>query len=300
MRFADSALHTIVETWRLARDENGRAEADNLWFEERVTTARQAHFEAAVHGAVVVRDVQRRHRDYWRDHVRVDNPATFDSAFAPVPLSARPLDTAQRIVRLERIEQEVLARAGLSVTALREAVDSRNESQIDRFVAIWNGWRDERPLFAAWKDEVLAELRAPDWAVQLRNRMGLAHYDPDPGPIPVLLMEYQVADVLSAASARGVATAFVAPTVLDSGPWPWFFPSPVGLHYGRTVALRPSASTLLTEVLHPKMDYTPNHIMRVGEIADRLDPAPSVRERRNAHLAHLRAVATRPDFGEEM
>jgi hypothetical protein len=201
---------------------------------------------------------------------------------------------------MDRIREDVLRKSGLTVDQLMDAWSNRRLPLLDRFLTIWNVERDGRPTFAAWKDEVRHELAAADWADRLRDRLGLAHYSPAGSPIAVMLMEYRVADVLAAALAAGWPISFVAPTALDSGPWPWFFPSPAGLHYGRTVALRPGPAALLTEVLHTRMDYARDHIARIGMISEPLDPGLSVRERRNDHLAVLRRVSARPDFGEVM
>jgi hypothetical protein len=164
-----------------------------------------------------------------------------------------------------------------------------------------NDARDDRPSFAAWKDQVLDEIAAPDWPDQLRDRLGLAHYDPADGPIPVALMQYTVRDVTIEAGRLGLPHAFTAPTVLDTGPWPWFFPAPRELDYGRAMPLVPYGddNALLAEMLHIRLTYRRDHIVKLGEIRRRTG-APDLKELRNHHLVALQLAADRYDFGEEI
>jgi hypothetical protein len=86
--------------------------------------------------------------------------------------------------------------------------------------------------------------------------------------MPIALMEYSVAEVRTAATAFAVASAFTAPTVLDSGPWPYFFPAPPELCCGRTMALYEvqDDKELLAEILHFRMAYKREHLVRLDEI----------------------------------
>jgi hypothetical protein len=300
MRLSDPQLYTALETWRSDSDPHERAKADNLWFEERVSAARLAHFEDTARGADTPEMLARRQTDYWDAYVKNDRPDTFQDALGPARLAPGSLDTAQRIIRLEQVLDRVrIPGAQMTPDEVRDAFDAGDDSAVDRYLAQWNAARDGRPAFAAWKDEVRAELLAPDWADALRDRLGLAHYNPAPSAIPVVLMEYTVGDVLLAAASSATTHAIVSPTVLDGGPWPWFFPSPAELAYGRTMPLPPSRHHLLVELLHVKMPYRHNHIARFGAIRKPIGSV-NMRDLRNRHLAALRLAGRRPDFGEEI
>ncbi|MBC7951727.1 MAG: hypothetical protein H7Z12_07930 [Rhodospirillaceae bacterium] len=157
--------------------------------------------------------------------------------------------------------------------------------------------RDFRPAFAASKDELKSELAKPDWANLLRDRLGLAHY---PGPHDVALMEYSAAEVKAAASSW-TACPFTAPTVLDSGAWAYFYPSPIGLPCGRAMPLFEVAddSQLLAEILHFRIPYRREHLAALGRI-DRPPPACDIRLLRNHHLMAVRIAADDYAFGEEI
>ncbi len=184
------------------------------------------------------------------------------------------LDTHQRILRLESVPATVLNAVGLTFGDLARAFVHGNRPVLSTFLQRWNTWRDGRPAFAAWKDELIDDLSHPDWADRIRDRLGLAHYDPTgTRSIPVMLMEYDVAAVLSTAAGHGIRDAIVSPLVVDSPPWPWFFPSPAGMVYGRTMKLKVGAPQLLAEFLHVRMTYAHDHIARLGEIKRPVGPA---------------------------
>lgn len=303
MRFSNAQLQGALLSWRALTNIEKRSEADNLWFEQRVSAARQAAFEVEATGANDAVALRKAHTDYHKEFVVVDVgdiPHTFDSAVAPADLGT--IDEMQKIIRIESLVRP-LDKLGMTFDQLRKAVDDNQTALIDNFLQTWNtsNVRDGRPAFAAFKDEVTDDLARPDWPDRLRDRLGLAHYDCKAGPIPIALMEYSVAEVRAAtASVTGIA-AFTAPTVLDTSPWPYFFPAPAGLPCGRTMALYKVASDndLLAEILHFRMAYTRNHIARVDEI--RTPPAAfDLRAIRNHHLFALHVAAGRDDFGEEI
>jgi hypothetical protein len=135
---------------------------------------------------------------------------------------------------------------------LRQAIDQNEVHLVDSFLRSWDYFRDWRPAFAAFRAEVLDDLAEPDWANRLRDRLGLAQYDCSDGSVPVALMEYTVGEAAAAAQAAGSACFATAPTVVDSKPWPYFFPAPAGLTCGRAMALFEveNGEGLLAELLH--------------------------------------------------
>ena len=300
MHFSNMQRESALRDWRADSDPTQRAVADNIWFEERVSNARLRHFEAIAPDTPSPTALVAWQTDYCATYVQTDNPDTFRADLDPARLVPGSLDTHQRIARLESVPSTLLNEAGLTFDDLTRAFVQGNHAVLDVFLRLWNARRDGRPAFAAWRDELIGDLSFPDWADRVRDRLGLAHYDPAAaGPISVILMEYDVAGVLHAAASRGVRDPFVCPTVIDSPPWPWFFPSPAGLAYGRTMNLGAGTLDLIAEFLHIGMTYTHNNIARLGEITRPLG-AVNMRALRNHHLAAVRAAARQPDFGEVM
>jgi hypothetical protein len=312
MRFLDPTLQAALEAWRgetgtasAEADIVSRAEADNIWFEERVSLERQQVFENAAAGASTADALRQRHTDYWKTRVTVteDTPDTFVTALNPADLGSQVIDEYQTIVRLEALRRP-LEKWSLSFKELENAHRRGDAPVLQHFLDVWNdsNIRDHRPAFAAWKDEVLSELAVPDWPDQLRDRLGLAHYTPaSDGPIAVALMEYTVREVKAEAVRQGLPICLTAPTVLDSGPWPHFFPAPRDLPYGRAMSLDPvdDEKRLLAEMLHTRLTYLPRHIARIGHIMR--PPAPrELKDLRNRHLLAVQVASGRADFGEEI
>ena len=289
--------------WRQTQDDEERAAADNLWFEERVGSPRQVLFEELVRSADVPSALPARHAWYWKRYLRSGDPMphTFQTDLEPARLGPLPLEPFQPIIRLEDLRTPLGAQ-GLVFEQLQTARSQNHTAFVDSFLEDWNDARDYRPAFAVWKDQVLGELAAPDWADRMRDRLGLAHYDPTDEPIPVALMQYTVRDVTIEAASFGCSQAFTAPTVLDSGPWPYFFPAPKELPYGRAMPLTPMGSDeqLLAEMLHFRLTYRRDHIVDLGLIRRRRPNVFSLKELRNHHLVALRLASDRYDFGEEI
>src|SRR4051794_27844299 len=100
MRFNDAQLQSAIVGWRQIPDVLKRSEADNIWFEQRVSAARQQAFEGEANGAADASALRRAHIDYFRTFVQVDEdlPHTFVTALGPADLGA--IDDAQKIVRI--------------------------------------------------------------------------------------------------------------------------------------------------------------------------------------------------------
>ncbi len=302
MLFDDPALQTALAHWRALTDVERRAEADNLWFELRVSDARRHGFEEEAFGAVTADELSRAQTDYCRTFVQVgdDVAHTFINALDPANLGM--IDEMQRVVRIKSLVRPLNAH-GISFVELKKAFDDNDVAVIDGFLRTWNDStvRDWRPAFAAFKDEVVDDLAEANWPDRLRDRLGLAHYDCAIGPVPVALMEYSVAEVNAVAGGFPAACPFTAPTVLDSVPWPYFFPAPTGLSCGRTMALYEVADDkeLLAEILHFRIPYKVEHIARLDEI--RSPPRPyELRTLRNHHLLAVRIASGDDRFGEDI
>ena len=303
MHFNDPASQTALEAWRNDPDIRERACADNVQFEERVSAARLTAFETLVstHPAAPA-GLGERQTWYWKNFVRVPDGAadTFRPELDPARLGPDGLDPFQPIVRLEDLRTP-LDNAGLTYAEFQTVLAEGQNDTVQKFLDVWNLGRDFRPAFAAWEDQLLDEIDAPDWPDRLRDRMGLAHYDANGGSIPVALMRYNVSNVETEAGAMGLHHSFTAPTVLDTGPWPYFFPAPAELPYGRAMPLivLTDHNQLLAEMLHPRLTYRRSHLIKVGEIRRPLG-APDLKILRNAHLEALQLASDRYDFGEEI
>ena len=91
MHFFDPTLQTALEAWRRETGE-ARAEADNIWFEERVSAVRQQIFENTAAGASDADGLRHRHRDYFGNYVTGDKdiPHTFLPELEPADFDVPP------------------------------------------------------------------------------------------------------------------------------------------------------------------------------------------------------------------
>ena len=291
------------------------AVADNCRFDEWASDERWRQYEAVL--STLLGSSDRVHWADWTEanklHVerfcRVPSYSVPD-AFLPINRGAwygyaLPLEN-QHFVRLEAISRP-LAMNALSLDDLQEMHVRANDGDADArramesFCETWNQSRDGRPMFAAFYDEVIEEAGADDWPIALRDRLGLGHHGLSGGrPLEVALMRYPSSDVLSSPHARTGHTWCAVPTVLDDGMHPFFFPAPRQSLCGATLHLDPDLSdTLTAEVLHPRIDYQAEHLLRLGRIdlGHQLG-GDTLAEARDHHLLALRDEYDRDDFGE--
>jgi hypothetical protein len=158
---------------------------------------------------------------------------------------------------------------------------------------------DHRPVFAAFYEDFLDELRDPtdaSWPNRLRDRLGLYHLNQWFGPLPrrVFLFRYAVREI---PRRRGDADRrpIALPAVLDHRLAEAFCPAPRELSRGQLVNLRENAAEQpVREVLHLFMPFEPAHLFRVGmvttRVPDYLGPA------RREHLLWLRLLSEREDY----
>lgn len=270
---------------------------DNYFFEEQVSSARLSQFEGYCGQMNSADELKRRHSDYFHEYCcEGDFPATFDELLDPPSHAA--LDETQPIVRVENLDRPLSA-SGIEWDELRSAMEADDFSLVDKFIDIWNAIRDIRPIFAAFRDNVLEDADNNDWPHLLRNRFGLAHLQPEARRIPVAQMVYTVNEVL--AENLDGAVAFTTPTVLDSKPWHYFFPAPKEIPYGRAMTLNLSGDeeSLQAEILHTRISYKRSHLKAIGWIDRTWGPVP-LKDLRNHHLLCLRMALGHEDFGEEM
>ena len=298
-------------------DPEERAQAENFMWDERPPVDGIDLYHGFLEGGPVsdLDEWTDRHTDYTTVHIHIDLEEP------ELPWTFRPENAVNRLDKVDpriyliRIEAAnwPCALSGVPVEDLRSRVeafqrgDKGADAWLQRFVGVWNADRDKRPLFATTELEVEDILQGDDaaWSERLRDRLGLGHYSAMPGgpPIEVILMRYTVAEVLAADPGNGYAAI---PTVLDGDLSPYFFPSPIpdpktgdNPYYGHTVNLTPVGDEndyeIGCELLHPRIDYLPEHIHRVGVIA-RPVTMPLERARR-FHLPWVRLASGRADFG---
>lgn len=312
MKFNDPIYNNALQNWSGHPDAKERACAHNLMFEERVSKTRRERLESRLSPADAHPvELRRRLLDHYWETVRdaPDSAETFTDANA----AARFEEVSPEVwlVRLELLN-DALDLYRIDHNTFVEAFtqnDRGSRAVVDKFIRGWNA--DSlvsgmlNPIcFAAKRDSVWPELKSADWAEQLRNRFGLAHYDSDRrGPLVVALMEYQASEVAASLAARpGFAHAFAIPTALESEPYSQFFPTPVEMQCGCPMALTPieSEDELIAEVVHPRMPYRRKHFSRITMLDSAL-PASDFAECRNMHLLALQ-IASRRDatFGAEV
>lgn len=303
---------------RTSTDPEERALAENFLWDERPPAAGIDLYRSFVNAGPIISvdDWTNRHQNYVSDHITIpsdatESPWTFrtDNDINRLPL----IDPRIFLIRVEEASWPC-SLSGISTNRLREEItryqggDPAARDLLERFVSTWNDKRDRRPHFATTELEVEEILNSGDanWAEQLRDRLGLGHCSPLPGgpPVELLVMRYTVAEVLAAA---GTGLGFPAiPTVLDSALSCHFFPSPIPApsagsnpYFGHTVNLSPvdheNDYSFGVELLHPRLDYRPEHLLRHGVIA-RPVTMPLERARR-FHLPWLRVASGRDDFG---
>ncbi len=321
MRFDNATLQNGVDALRLCTPQADRAKADNYAFEETVSAERKTKFENFLGDRANYQSLLYGHADYVQTNLWIDGetPDTFHIDLRPAGTGER--DEAQELVRVEALGRPLEKHFGFAADdgvdlllrhyeTLKKAWEdggADGNALIDKFLATWNAGRDERPAFVAFLDGLRGDAEDPDWPHLLRDRLGLAHHQPQPGlPIPVVKMVYNVREV--AAAARADAVAMTCPTVLDCKPSPYYFPAPEALPYGRAMALRTDGGEegLQPEVLHTKIIYKRSHIKAMALIERPWGPE-ELRVLRNHHLLKVRralrdasAAAGRPEFGEDM
>ena len=311
-------LPSILDSLLRSGDAVLAARAENYRFEERVGSARQAHYETSFAPAGGAYDEWLdSHANYLNTAIYAELPETFTAtnqdAALPAAVSSA-LGQEQFLIRVESLDY-ALGDLGLSLPDLEHSLATYG-GRPDPSVAAGDAKallqkvcdslnrnpNAVRPRFAAFAQELEADIAAPDWATRLRDRLGLAHLPPTGtyGPHPVILMRYKVREVTGRAKTLNADFPLAGPSVLDAEPYEIFHPSPKELNYGRTLNLAGAGDCdqLASEVLHLRIDYSPGHIWKVGAITGRADVSPPrLTVLRSDHLVCLQLQSNRDDFG---
>lgn len=315
----NSHLDAVLTDLLASSDATLTARAENFRFEERVGAGRQAAYEAAYPPAgASYAQWLRSHGDYLNAGIFTEHPETFTATNQNAALSAAvsgPLGQEQFLIRVESLDFALgeLGRSLIDIEDNLAVYHGRPDSHVTpgEAKALLHKVCESlnrnpyalRPRFAAFAEELTTLIDAPDWPLQLRDRLGLAHLPPTGsyGPHPVALMRYKIKEVVAVANRQGAAFPLAVPTVLDAEPYEVFFPSPQDMDYGRTLNLAGAGNCdcFASEVLHLRIHYGLGHLLKVGAITRPADLAPPrLASLRGDHLACLQLHSHRDNFGK--
>ncbi|MBU1753951.1 hypothetical protein KKG56_08900 [bacterium] len=279
-----------------------RAIAENFILEERLTQTREESYANYIISTQDLDSWSEGHENYVSSKIKIKLPQgqgipeTFSDLNNPNLLSE--IDEDQFLVRVENLDEcAKRLKSDYDITSLSDSFmkflkyppDPKAIDIVEKFLSDYNKYRDLRPTFVGFWDEVKDILSGNDdrWANKLRDRFGLGHFDPANGsPIPVLLLRYRVADVVASKPAEHNFAAI--PTVLDGGMSSSFCPTPQGWTEGQTLNLtsgRESDYAFNCEILHRYIEYKRSYIYRFGWITE--SPGKTCEEARQIHLKYL-------------
>ena len=302
-------------------DGEERAQIENFLLDERLAPEGQARYNHHLGNKPIasLNEWQRRHNtNYVKKELQLDRGRTSR------PWTFRPENDFNRLrqikpelylVRVEDAAWPCSLIPGASPEIIQAKIDAFAKGDdaarvyLERFAEAWNLERDQRPQYATTLLEVedILDEDGPDWAERLRDRLGLGDYDPGVGgePVAIFLMRYTVSEVIAALEGQGHPAV---PTVLDGKMSQFFYPSPKPADgcgqspYGHTLNLSPVDAEndyrMGVELLHPLLDYKPEHFYRVGYIKQPV--AMPLERARSFHLPWLRLQYDREDFGGQL
>jgi len=311
MKPINSHIRKTLNSLKDSGSANIIAYAHNYLFEERVSQHRQKEYELNYPKNSEYHDWKKYHVSYIRNKIQIADeiPETFSQLNEDAVLPE--LDKNQYIVRVERLDRQ-LNSFSTNIAEFRDNFRKYKERSgyekedskawLESFCDLWNNYyRDNRPSFATFYDELEVEIESDDWPHLVRNRLGLSHYNifHFNNTIPIALMRYKVKDVLK--NTKKMDLAFCFPTVLDSEHNVHFFPAPKTAEYGRTLNLEidSECENLISEILHMPINYKPDNFYKIGLISKPV-PDNSLIKLRNDHLFCLRYESDNDKFGEEI
>lgn len=222
-------------------------------------------------------------------------------------------DPTKVLVRLEELSF-IAEMAGEQPDRLRSVVEgvlaggssrTANEPELNEILRRWFEELDQRPVFAAFWDELEDLFGADpsqdqaDWADTLRDRLGLTHLNPPARltDLDLLVFRYEVKILPRIKGIGGKKRALVTPTVLDGTFLDAFCPSPRGSTTGHVVNLDANAGILRREVLHPRFAFRASHLWRLGTVKRGVlrDQLPDARA---FHLLAVRDATGRVDYAD--
>lgn len=290
-RFAGFLWHQAVAT---ASTGQNAFVARNFLLDERVPAIRADSYVASGVPATW-REWIRLHRMYEAERLRIPPrmgklPLPFEmvgSQDLPETFEVRPngdefyLASGElHLVRVESVGRMAEA-AGLDpfdlVARLQQYTTGADPNPTDRLwlLSVLDAYASTqplRPVFAGFAEDVRGVLGAPtattrSTLAQLRDRLGLLHYDPaDTGPVPLAVFRYPVEALPRIEGVAGIA--LISPTVLESGQSAGFCPCPRGTQFGTAVDLSPISASPAREAVHLPFRYSPDHLALAGLLED--------------------------------
>jgi hypothetical protein len=288
------------------------AYAHNYLFESRLSDARRKKYEAHCAARQVPTGSSwiEAHAGHVQNTIKVSRPFVAET-FRDINEEAQTdLGDDLVILRCEDLTR-ALAHHGCSLNQLQDWLAVRDgqqrkhittaqaRSKLRDFLADWNQQRKLWPAFAAFEHELgeARQLARTDWPHELRNRLGMAHYDGKLS-VPVALMRVPAQEIKASARALGMA-AFARPTVLDGEMNRYYYPSPAEFPFGATLHLDPllCGQRMTAEILCLPLDYKVEHLIAVASLS-LPPPGHCLRNLRNSHLLGLRREPGGDVFGD--
>jgi len=307
---ANSAFKTLLEGMAASANDKDAAIADNYLFEERVGVVRQQEYENGLSSPANIKDWRAHHNStYVTNRIKGGGNDFIPDTFLEINRSVLLANIApnEELIRVEDLRYPLSkSTAKLTHKQLADLLNRRNEPDavgiLNTFVEEWNRVRANWPMFGALYQDVQDDAEHDDWPHQLRDRLGLDHYQGSNSErIPVALMRYQSRLALDKVKKdRRFAAGFALPTTLDGELNPAYFPAPAGHPFGAALNLsEPWQPLLSAEVLNLRIDYQPAHLWKVGEIV-RPTGYRNLRAQRDKHLTLLRTETDNASFGQFM
>ncbi len=240
-------------------------------------------------------------------------PETFRLPDRHTPFAST--DRRLHLIRVERVDTiadlvrprfDVPTIVAIAEDALEPSPSPEARAMLEDLLAKWFEAKDARPVYCGFFADLDEDLFGrTDWAVSLRDRLGLAHLDPAElgKPIDILAFKYPVSQVTRLAGAPAHTRPLIPPTVLDGEFSEAFCPAPRGELTGHVVNLdwedqedrRARNAALRREILHPKTRLKAKHLFRVGRIEVPVD-FENLPLARAAHLGLVRVASGRDDY----
>lgn len=218
-------------------------------------------------------------------------------------------DSKLELIRVERAF-DITREAGLPVEDLLAVVRDvlANPTSASKVLALedyleqCNEKRQARPTWTAFWEDVhdlfgdTPAKDAPTWPDELRDRLGLYHYNPDArlrDRIAILLFRYPTGALPPMKGERDLHPLAV-PSVLDGRFSQAFCPAPDRQPTGYAVHLGQEPPR--RELMHPAIPLQARHLFRVGAVTGSV-PADLTIPRR-VHLTWLCQETGRPDYAQ--
>lgn len=301
MKFDRDLLNDYIVSLLNSSKQESRCVGHNFLIEENVSEERRFELEAHDPSETNARKLL---NSYFKKYVQGEKSGHISSTFMmPInypALESVVVDLGQKLYRLENIDDFLKPREnGIDFVELEKALKDGGTKKLYSLIRKIQNFPGERPMFAAFEDDIRPIIRKPDWLPCVIDLFGLFHhYQNDPEkPKHFAFMEYTAAEVVEQAHAKGIEYCFALPIVLESQGNPAFCPVPRSSTCGRVVNLGgPFPAAPIGEILHVRIDYQPRHFKFLGVWTGGL--IPDIEPLRERHLVRVREETGRAEFGK--